>query len=182
MGRRALKIAGIVLLVLGTLGVPGWAAINVVGFFKAIADFQRVDVPGAATFHLSGGHYTVFLETNTATAYNSRNTSSVEMRVMPTSPSGTPASIKGYSANSTYSLGSKQGRGYRTFDIDRSGDYRVSTSGPSRAGTRSIVFGKPLGRFIWRGVIGSILIFFGLGTAGVLLLTYTDRPRSATQG
>lgn len=92
--------------------------------------------------------------------------------------------ISGYAGSFTYSLGSYYGRAVGTFDTPHAGRYVITTSNPYAAGEGARIVVGPsvlglLGRYLLAGVLGAIVLFFGVGGVGALLLTLSDRRAKA---
>ena len=174
-----LRVGGFTSLALGLLGSIACIALAVVASVNALDRFQTVDVPGRGVLTLEQRHYVIYYEDTIAVP------EAVEVRGLSVSirPAAGPPNvlpISGYGGSFTYSLGSYHGRAVGTFDTPRPGRYVITTSNPYVAGRSARIAVGPsvlglLGRYLLRGALGAIVVFFGVGGAGALLLTLSDR-------
>jgi len=174
-----LRVGGFTSLALGLLGSIACIALAVVAIVNALGGLQTVDVPGSGVLTLKQRHYVIYYEDTIAVP------EAVEVRGLRVSirPGAGPQNvlpISGYEGSFTYNLGSYYGRAVGTFDTPHPGRYVIITSNPYAAGgSARIAVGPPvlglLGRYLLRGVLGAIVLFFGVGGVGALLLTLSDR-------
>ncbi len=174
-----LRVGGFTSLALGLLGSIACIALAVVAAVNALGGFQTVHVPGRGVLSLEQRHYVIYYEDTIAVP------EAVEVRGLSVSirPGAGPQNvlpISGYGGSFTYSLGSYHGRAVGTFDTPHPGRYVITTSSPYAAGRNARIAIGPsvlglLGRYLLRGAIGAIVLFFGVGGVGALLLTLSDR-------
>jgi hypothetical protein len=178
-----LRVGGFTSLALGLLGSIACIALAVVATVNALGAFQTVDVPGRGVLTLEQRHYVIYYEDTIAVP------EAVEVRGLSVSirPGAGPQNvlpISGYEGSLTYSLGSYHGRAVGTFDTPHPGRYVITTSNPYAAGGSAQIAVGPsvlglLGRYLLRGALGAIVVFFGVGGVGALLLTLSDRREDA---
>ncbi len=183
VGRRRqvllLRVGGFTSLALGLLGSIACIVLAVVAIVHAFGELHAVDVPGRGVLTLAQRHYVIYYEDTIATpdAFEVRG---LKVSIRPGVGAQNVLPISGYEGSFTYSRGSYYGRAVGTFDIPHPGRYVVITSNPSAdEGSARIAVGPPvfdlLGRYLLRGALGAILVFFGVGGVGALLLTLSDR-------
>ncbi len=125
---------------------------SVIGFIDKVDDFQRVDVPGAETVHLDEGSYTVYAEgvfvgDSDFWSFNG----DVEIR----DATERLVELRPYSSRTTYDVSDHEGFALWSFHADRSGDYRVTTTGSP--GT-IVAIGPGIGAGLFAGIGGGILL------------------------
>lgn len=176
------RVGGFTSLTLGLLGSIACIAVTAVALVDAVGEFHTVAVPGRGFLGLGQRHYVIY--------YGDRVAVPEAVQVRELSVSIRPAGgenvlpISGYGGSLTYSWGPYHGRAVGTFDTPHAGRYVITTSNPSVAGGSARVAVGPsvLGLFdqhLLPGVLGAIVVFFGLGTVGALLLTLADRRAEA---
>ncbi len=178
-----LRVGGFTSLALGLLGSIACIVLAVVAIVNALGGLQTVDVPGRGVLTLEKRHYVIYYEDTIAVpeAFEVRGLS---VSIRPRAGPQNVLSISGYEGSLTYSLGSYHGRAVGTFDTPHPGRYVITTSNPYAAGGSARIAVGPsvlglLGRYLLRGALGAIVVFFGVGGVGALLLTLSDRKGDA---
>jgi hypothetical protein len=174
-----LRIAGFTCLALGLLGSIACFAFGVVTVVDAVGQFHTVGVPGRRLLNLEQRHYVIYYE-QTITTPEATDVSGLTVSIRPGAGARDSLPISGYDTAFTYSRGSYFGRAVATFDAPRSGPYVITTSNPSAGagGARIVVGPSVLGLLthdLLPGALGAIVLFFGVGGVGALLLTLSDR-------
>ncbi len=186
-GRRRkivlLRVGGFTSLALGVLGSIACAILAVVAIVNAFGELHVVNVPGRGVLTLTQRHYVIYYEdaVGTPDAFEVRG---LRVSIRPGAEPKNVLPISGYEASFTYSRGPYYGRAVGTFDTPHPGRYLIITSNTSGAGgSARISVGPPVlglfGRYLFRGALGAILVFFGVGGLGALLLTLSDRKEDA---
>ena len=184
-----LRLAGFTSLALGMLGSIACIALAAVAIVGLVGEFQTVDVPGRRVVTLEKRHYVIYYENNVAVP-ETAEVRGLSVSIQPGAGAHGVLPISGYGGSFTYSLGHYYGRAVGTFDTPHAGRYLIATSNRYASGvTARIVVGPSilglLARYVLAGVLGAIVVFFGVGGVGALLLTLSDRraeaePRSPT--
>ncbi len=180
-----LRVGGFTSLALGLLGSIACLALTVVAIVNAVSEFRTVDVPGSRVLTLEERHYVIYYEDTVATP-EAPAVRALSVSIRPGAGVGAEnvLPISGYDGSVTYNLGSYYGRAVGTFDTPHAGRYVITTSNPYAAGERARIVVGPsvlglLGRDLLLGVLGAIVVFFGVGGVGALLLTLADRRADA---
>jgi hypothetical protein len=178
-----LRVAGFASLVLGLLASIACIALAVAAIVNAVGGFHTVDVPGSSVVTLKPAHYVIYYE-HTFAVPEAIDVRRLSVSIRPAAAPQNALPISGYGGSFTYTLGSYDGRAVGTFDTPHPGRYVITTSNPdaARGGVR-IAVGPPflslLRRYLFRGALGAIVAFFGIGGLGALLLTLSDRRQNA---
>ncbi len=178
-----LRVGGFTGLVLGLLGSIACIALTVAAIVTAVGEFQTVDVPGSGVLTLEQSHYVIYYE-DTVAVPEAVEVPGLGVSIRPAAQTQNVLPISGYHGSFTYSLGAYYGRAVDTFDTAYAGRYVITTSNPyAAAGSARIVVGPSvLGLLrgdVLPGLLGAIVVFFGVGGVGVLLLTLSDRRAEA---
>ena len=177
-----LRVAGFASLVLGLLGSIACIALAVAAIVNAVGGFHTVDVPGRTVLTLKQGHYVIYYE-DTFAVPEPIDVRGLSVSIQLATGPQNVLPISGYGGSFTYTLGSYHGRAVGTFNTPRPGRFVITTSNPDAAtGSARIAVGPPflslLRRYLLRGALGAIVVFFGIGGLGALLLTLSDRGQS----
>ena len=178
-----LRVGGFTCLALGLLGSIACIALAVVATVNALGGFQTVDVPGRGVLTFEQRHYVIYYE-DTSAVPDAVEVRGLSVSIRPGARPQNVLAISAYEGSFTYSLGSYHGRAVGTFDTPHPGRYVITTSNPYAArGSARIAVGPSvlglLGRYLLRGALGAIVVFFGVGGVGALLLTLSDRREDA---
>src|SRR5271166_3388085 len=174
-----LRVGGFTSLALGLLGSIACIVLAVVATVNALGGFQTVDVPGEGVLTLEQRHYVIYYE-DTIAVPEAVEVRGLSVSIRPRAGPQNVLPISGYGGSFTYSLGSYHGRAVGTFDTPHPGRYAITTSNPYAAGRSARIAVGPsvldlVGRYLLRGALGAIVVFFGVGGIGALLLTLSDR-------
>ncbi len=178
-----LRIGGFTSLALGLLGSIACIALTVVAIVDLVGEFRTVNVPGRRAVTLERRHYVVYYE-DTVAVPEPVEVRGLGVSIRPGAGAHNVLPISGYGGSLTYSLGSYYGRAVGAFDTPRAGRYVITTSNPDADGGRARIVVGPsvlglLGRYLLAGILGAIVVFFGVGGVGALLLTLSDRRAEA---
>ncbi len=178
-----LRVGGFTSLALGLLGSVACIALTVVAIVNVVGEFQSVDVPGRRAVTLEPRHYVIYYE-DTVAVPEAVEVRGLSVSIRPGAGAQNVLPISGYGGSLTYSLGSYYGRAVGTFDTPHAGRYVITTSNPYAGGENARIVVGPsvlglLGRYLLAGVVGAIVVFFGVGGVGALLLTLADRGADA---
>ncbi len=175
MNPKVLQSLGIALLAAGILGAIAWVVFSVISFGDMIDDSHRIDVPGQLEMKLDKGRYTVYYESRQLDSDDNLEIPTMQISITSVE-THEPVSLESYGVSLTYQWGSRSGKAFKTMKIESSGRYQVDVQGLGLSGGR-IVIGRPIGRIIFRGLIGAPIIFFVLGGFGVVLLALYDKKK-----
>jgi len=179
----ALRVGGFLSLLVALLGGLSCIAAAAMAIVDAGGDFQTVNVPARTALALGRRHYVIYYEDSLAVPEGA-GLRGLGVSIRPgvgTAQDVLP--ISSYGGSFTYSLGGYHGRAEGTFDTPHAGVYVVTTSNPYAAAERArIVIGPSvlglLDRYVLPGALAAIVVFFGAGGVGALLLTRADRVGS----
>ncbi|HVC06133.1 MAG TPA: hypothetical protein VND98_00900 [Solirubrobacterales bacterium] len=181
-----LRVSGFTSLALGLVGSIACIALAVVAIANVLGGFQTVDVPGRGVLTLEQRHYVIYYE-DTVSMPEAVELRGLRVSIRPAAGPQNVLPISGYEGSFTYSRGSYYGRAVGTFNTPQPGRYLINTLNPYVAGESArIAVGPPvlglLGRYLLRGILGAIVVFFGVGGVGALLLTLSDRREMLGRG
>ena len=150
------------------LGGAAWLVAGLLGVKGQVDAFQRVPVPQGGQVSLSqSGGYVLYYEAPGAASGQFR---SFNVTVAPASPAARAQSLQPYTADVTYSFGSRQGRAVLTLQVSHPGTFRVvATGAPTVAGGSDLAFGSS----IVGGIAGTVVsggLLMVLGVAGGITL------------
>jgi hypothetical protein len=147
----------------------------------------RVVVPGSTVLTLDQpGRYAIFHELRSVVdgrAYESTSVDGLRVTLV-AEAGGAPVALVPPNMSSEYEIGSRVGRSFLAFDIDRPGRFRLSASLANGAAEPKLVLA------ISRGLIGGMfalilvtlgIAFTGVGLAGLLVL-FVVRQRLKARG
>jgi hypothetical protein len=173
-----LRVGGFTALALGFLGSIACFVAALVAIVNALGQFHRIDVPATRVLTLQQRHYVVYYEVLTAVS-EPLDPQGLSVVVRPLTGTPGPVPISQYGSSFTYTRGNYSGQAALTFDAPRAGTYAITTADPNAQGGAQIVVGPSVLELVTHdlipGVLGSIIVFFGVGGIGALLLTLSDR-------
>ena len=165
------------------LGGAAWLVAGLLGVKGQVDAFQRVPVPQGGQVSLSqSGGYVLYYEAPGAASGQFR---SFNVTVAPASPAARAQSLQPYSADVTYSFGSREGRAVLTLQVSHPGTFQVAAPGaPTVAGGSDLAFGPSIaGGIAGTAVTGGLLMVLGVAggiTVFVIRYTRTSRRRAQT--
>lgn len=166
----AVFLSGAAWLVFGILGVKG-----------QVDAFQRVPLPQGGLVSLShSGGYVLYYE---APGAASGQVPPFNVTVVPASADASAKSLRPYTADMTYSFGSRQGQAVLTLQVSRPGAFRIVATGtPAVAGGSYLAFGSSIAGGITGTVLAAVLLMV-LGVAGgvalfIIRIVLTSRRRA----
>ena len=153
------------------LGGAAWLVAGLLGVKGQVDAFQRVPVPQGGQVSLShSGGYVLYYEAPGAASGQFR---SFNVTVAPASPAARAQSLQPYSADVTYSFGSREGRAVLTLQVSHPGTFQVAAPGaPTVAGGSELAFGSGITGGIASTAVPAALLM-GLGVAGGIALVIT---------
>ena len=148
-------------------------AMGMVAYVDRIEDFERVEVPGSETITLREGDYSVYQEYAGAADDGSGTYGAASVSI--SGPSGEEVDLDPYDSRVTYSASDDEGIAMSSFRADTSGEYTVSTEGPT---SMTIAIGPGLGRGIVSTVVGALAVAGLSVLAGVVIAVVVGIRRS----
>jgi hypothetical protein len=173
-----LRVSGFASLALGFLGSIACFAVAVLAIVDAVGQFHTVAVPARTVLTLEHRHYVIYFEQPVALP-EQVDARGLSVSVRPAAGASDPVPISDYGLSFTYSRGRYSGQAVLAFDAPHAGRYVITTAGRGAEADARIVVGPSilglLSHDLLPGVFGAILVFFGVGGFGALLLTLSDR-------
>ena len=160
------------------LGGAAWLVAGLLGVKGQVDAFQRVPVPQGGQVSLShSGGYVLYYEAPGAASGQFR---SFNVTVAPASPAARAQSLQPYTADVTYSFGSRQGRAVLILQVAHPGTFRVvATGAPTVAGGSDLAFGSGIAGGIVGAVGAGLLMTLGVaGGITVFVIRLTARRRA----
>jgi hypothetical protein len=154
-------IAAGVGLVGGVLGIV-LIVVSALRFVDKIEDFQRVAVPATETIHLEAGSYTVYFEGGFVGESDSW---SFAGDVVIRDSAERIVELRPYGSRTTYDVSDFAGVAVRTFRVDETGDYRVTTTG---APGTLVAIGPGIGAGFFAGIGIGLLLIVGCGLFAII--------------
>jgi hypothetical protein len=164
------------------LAGAGWLAFGISGVKGQVDAFQRVPLPQGGLINLHhDGSYVLYYE---APGAASGQLPSFSVTVAPAAAAASARSLQPYTADVTYSFGSRQGRAVLTLQVAHPGTFRVVAAGaPAVAGGSDLAFGSSIASGIAGTALPAALLML-LGVAGgiaLFIIRYLRAPRRRAQ-
>jgi hypothetical protein len=173
-----LRVAGFASLALGFLGSIACFVAAALAIVDAVGQFHTVAVPSSPVLTLEHRHYVIYYEEPLA-APGQVDARGLSVSVRPAAGASDPVPVSDYGLSFTYTRGDYSGRAVLAFDAPHAGPYVITTADPDAGAEARIVVGPSvlglLTHDLLPGVLGAIVVFFGVGGVGALLLTLSDR-------
>ena len=160
------------------LGGAVWLVFGIFGVKGQVDAFQRVPLPRGGLVNLDhSGGYVLYYEAPRAA---SGQFPSFNVTVEPASPAARAQSLQPYTADVTYSFGSRQGRAVLILQVAHPGTFRVvATGAPTVAGGSDLAFGSGIAGGIVGAVGAGLLMTLGVaGGITVFVIRLTARRRA----
>ena len=153
-GRAGYVIAAVVLVA----GLVGMALALYCGLSGL--SLQRVVVPGSGEIAIDEpGRYTIYHESRSVVdgrVYDVEGVAGLTVELV-SAETGETIPLEAPFGDTTYDFGGRSGRGVLAFDVDRSGDYRLSADYPGGSGPETVLaVGGGIGKRIAMTVVGAI--------------------------
>jgi hypothetical protein len=169
------------LLLLGALAAVALTALAITVVVDAIDQFSggarigktRTPVPGQRDATLEERKYVVYYEVDSGFAGGFDKTREI---VVPAEldlairrdGDGPPLPLDDYGGDFEVSSGGRTAQAWRTVEVPRAGNYRISAGPEVRAAAPAIVLGRPVSGRVLRLVFGIAALLAGLGLGGLV--------------
>ena len=172
---RTWYLAALAVLLAGA----AWLIVGLVTTSGKVNSFQRVALPGSGEVTLThSGGYVIYYEGRGAA---SGNVPDFNLRVIPASASAAVQSLKPYTADVTYTFGSREGRAVLTLQIASPGRFLLAAPrAPAVAGGSALAVGASITPAIAiTAVVGALLILAGICGLVVIAVVRHSRAKRA---
>jgi len=168
----------VVALLIFVAGVA-WIVLGLVQLSSRIDSFQRVALPGSGEVSLDhSGGYVIYYEGAGAADGNIPN---FNVTVTPVAPPAAVQGLTAYTANVTYTFGSREGRAVLSLEIAQPGRFQIEANdAPVVAGGSSLAVGGSVAGGILGIVLPSVVAMVAaVGGAIVIAIVRHSRARRA---